>query len=96
MAKYGNLEDFLKDIHISLEVDGLHEKNINRVVQMFQKSNQFNLTTRRHGERDLKRILSEGASSVSLRIRMLLDPKASFRWSSSFPTGRTWRWKAGS
>jgi FkbH-like protein len=60
-AGYANAEDFLKAIDIKLVVAGLNDKNLPRAVQLLQKSNQFNLTTRRHQEHDLKRLVADGA-----------------------------------
>ena len=59
-ANYSNAEDFLKTIQIKLDVAELNEKNSARVVQLLQKSNQFNLTTRLYQEQDLRRILAQG------------------------------------
>ena len=61
-AQFDNIDDFLKEINISLIVSPLNNKNQERIIQMFQKSNQFNLTTRRHREEDLNKIISEGGS----------------------------------
>jgi len=60
-AGFNSLEEFLKSIRIRLEVAPLQDRNRQRVVQMFQKSNQFNLTTRRHREQDLERLQDQGA-----------------------------------
>ena len=57
--QYASLDDFLEKIDITLVASSLNENNIARVIQMFQKSNQFNLTTRRHGEQDLRGMLSD-------------------------------------
>jgi FkbH-like protein len=61
-AKFTDLESFLREIRIRIDVAGLTDANLARVVQMFQKSNQFNLTTRRHGEADLRRLVATGGT----------------------------------
>jgi FkbH-like protein len=61
-AKFTDLESFLREIRIRIDVAGLTDANLARVVQMFQKSNQFNLTTRRHGEADLRRFVATGGT----------------------------------
>ena len=43
---------FLTSLELHLTVEPLNEFNITRVAQMTQKTNQFNLTTRRYTERD--------------------------------------------
>jgi FkbH-like protein len=61
-ANFADLESFLREIRIQIDVAGLTDANLPRVVQMFQKSNQFNLTTRRHGEADLRRLVAAGGT----------------------------------
>jgi FkbH-like protein len=61
-AGFTDLESFLREIRIRIDVSGLTEANLPRVEQLFQKSNQFNLTTRRHSAADLKRLLDAGGS----------------------------------
>lgn len=59
-SQFGSLDEFLQKIEMRLQVTPLNEQNSGRVVQMFQKTNQFNLTTRRHSEEDLNRLLARG------------------------------------
>ena len=59
---FTDLESFLKEIRIRIDVAGLTDANRPRVVQMLQKSNQFNLTTRRHGDAELRRMVADGAT----------------------------------
>ena len=44
----------------------LNPENINRAIQLFQKTNQFNLTTRRHRGEDLKKLESKGGDVYSI------------------------------
>lgn len=59
------LDEFLKSIDIHLSVKGLSDDNIGRVEQMFQKTNQFNLTTRRHQQADLCSIVECGGKILA-------------------------------
>ncbi len=59
-STFNNLEEFLSNIKIQLRVSQLDDSNVSRVAQMFQKTNQFNLTTRRHTESQLKEMQSKG------------------------------------
>jgi FkbH-like protein len=61
-ASFADPESFLREIRIRIDVAGPTPANLPRVVQLFQKSNQFNLTTRRHGEADLRRLQAAGAT----------------------------------
>ena len=60
--QFENPEDFLRAIQIRVYASLLDDTNGERVVQLLQKSNQFNLTTRRHNRRDLQELCSRGAT----------------------------------
>ena len=66
-TSFSKIEDFLVAIEIRLSFCKLNSENLNRVVQLFQKTNQFNLTTRRHKEADLKDMEHKGAEIYSVR-----------------------------
>jgi FkbH-like protein len=66
-TSFSKIEDFLEAIEIRLSFCKLNSENLNRVVQLFQKTNQFNLTTRRHKEADLKHMEHNGAEIYSVR-----------------------------
>jgi FkbH-like protein len=66
-TSFSKIEDFLLAIEIRLSFCKLNSENLNRVVQLFQKTNQFNLTTRRHKETDLKDMEHKGAEIYSVR-----------------------------
>ena len=63
---FSKIEDFLKAIKIRLSFSKLNSENLNRVVQLLQKTNQFNLTTHRHKEEDLKNLQRSGAEIYSV------------------------------
>ena len=46
-SAFGSAEEWLKTLQISIEVEPLNERNLDRVTQLFNKTNQMNLTTRR-------------------------------------------------
>lgn len=54
-------EDFLASLDIDVSISGVKSDNKERVLQLLQKTNQFNLTTRRHGSSDLDELLGKGA-----------------------------------
>lgn len=60
-ATFRTTEEFLNSLNIQITVEDLTENNEPRVVQLLQKTNQFNLTTRRHQLNDLKTLKEEGA-----------------------------------
>lgn len=59
---FESYDEYLKAINIIIEIQPYGKQNRRRVLQMLQKSNQFNLTTRRHTEPDLQQLLEEDAS----------------------------------
>lgn len=63
---FSKIEDFLKAIEMRLSFSKLNSENLNRVVQLLQKTNQFNLTTHRHKEEDLKNLQRSGAEIYSV------------------------------
>ena len=62
-------EDFLKSLNLEAVIRPVTESSLQRAYQMLAKTNQFNLTTRRHGEADLRRML-EMPGSVLLTLAL--------------------------
>ena len=56
--KFNNLNDFLKSLNIELNIVKDDFSNIPRISQMTQKTNQFNLTTKRYTENEIKIFLN--------------------------------------
>ena len=52
--KFNNLNDFLKSLNIELNIVKDDFSNIPRISQMTQKTNQFNLTTKRYTENEIE------------------------------------------
>lgn len=59
-AAFTNLTDFIRSLNIRIEVVKANEFNIPRIAQMTQKTNQFNLTTRRYNEADINDFIDKG------------------------------------
>ncbi len=67
-------EDFLKTLEMKLSVERLSERNQQRVLQLIKKTNQYNVTTRRHTEADIKSLLKQGECfAVRLKDRLGSD-----------------------
>jgi FkbH-like protein len=49
----GSLENWLKTLETKVAVEELNDTNLSRVVQLFNKTNQMNLTTRRMTDGEL-------------------------------------------
>lgn len=59
-----SLEDFLRGLGLRVEVALVSDDTMARVVQLLAKTNQFNLTTRRHDETTIRRQVGSGAWRV--------------------------------
>jgi len=58
-AASSNLETFLRSLEIRMTIDRLGSAAIPRAAQMCARTNQFNVTTRRHGEADLAAFIED-------------------------------------
>ena len=54
-TQVGDLQDFLKQLSISVKIKNADNFTIPRISQLTLKTNQFNLTTRRYQEEDIKK-----------------------------------------
>ncbi len=55
-ARVGNYEDYLKSLEMQMTIAPFDEVGRPRIVQLINKSNQFNLTTRRYNDEDVRRM----------------------------------------
>ena len=51
----GSVEDFLRGLSLRVDIAPVDDESMARVVQLLAKTNQFNLTTRRHDEPTIRR-----------------------------------------
>lgn len=58
-SSVGTVEDFLRGLALRVHVEKVTDQTLGRVVQLLAKTNQFNLTTRRHDEATLKRQITD-------------------------------------
>lgn len=68
-ASFTNMEDFLRSLEMELTIAPATEVSIPRIAQMTQKTNQFNLTTHRYTEDDIRAMLADGAKIWTLAVR---------------------------
>ncbi len=69
-ASTTDLEGFLRDLAMELECKPFDPAGLQRIVQLINKTNQFNLTTRRYGEADVLALLDDpGAVTLQLRLK---------------------------
>jgi len=69
-AHQDDLQGFLKSLKMEATIEEIGPSNMERVVTMLGKTNQFNLTTRRHARAQVQTILeSPGSIALALRLR---------------------------
>ena len=66
--QFASLEDFIRSLQIKLYIKEVNELTLQRVAQMSQKTNQFNLTTKRYTENDILQYLDKGACIYTLSV----------------------------
>lgn len=65
----GTYDDFLKQLEMRAHIAPFDELHLDRVVQLINKTNQFNLTTKRYTEGDVRRWLDDPAA-VTRYVRL--------------------------
>ncbi|MFI5301528.1 MAG: HAD-IIIC family phosphatase [Polyangiales bacterium] len=58
-AQFTSLEEYLASLDTKVTVGRFDRFNLPRIVQLTQRSNQFNLTTRRYGEAECERFMND-------------------------------------
>ena len=72
-ATSGSLDDFLRELQLEASAEAVTEKNLARVTQLVNKTNQFNVTTRRYTEAQMRAIKEDPhgwASAFQMSDRM--------------------------
>ena len=68
-ANAGDSQQFLSTLELRVLIDPVTEATVARAAQMLAKTNQFNVTTRRHMEADLRRMMADPAN-ILLQLSM--------------------------
>lgn len=63
-----SVEDFLERLDMTATVGDVDGDTLARVTQLIGKTNQFNLTTRRHSAADLQKMIDSGAVAIWMRV----------------------------
>lgn len=59
-ASFTGFDSFLESLNIQITIEAANEFNIQRIAQMTQKTNQFNLTTHRYTDADVSGFVNAG------------------------------------
>lgn len=66
---YSNLEEFIKSLEIQIDIFKADSFSIPRIAQMTGKTNQFNLTTKRYQESDIKSFIDNGDWVIGASVK---------------------------
>ena len=66
-TRAGNVDDYLAQLDIKVHLAPFDDANLPRIVQLINKTNQFNLTTRRRGDAEVRALLAAGAYTQAMR-----------------------------
>jgi FkbH-like protein len=64
----GSVEEFLRALQMRITIGPVDPGTLLRVTQLIAKTNQFNLTARRHTQADVERMIAQGAIALWMRI----------------------------
>ncbi len=65
---FSDFTDYLRSLKIQLTIEQITEQTLPRATQLTQKTNQFNLTTKRYSEADIRGLLADGARGWTLDV----------------------------
>lgn len=68
-SSFTDYNQYLTELKMELEISKASTIDIPRVAQLTQKTNQFNLTTRRYSENEIKRFIDEGDLVFVARVK---------------------------
>jgi FkbH-like protein len=68
-ASFGDISEYLKSLDMEMIWGPFDSLSLPRVTQLINKTNQFNLTTRRYSEEDARRFAAD-PKAVTLRCRL--------------------------
>ena len=72
-SRFGTLDDYLKSLETTARVARFEQPELARIAQLLQRSNQFNLTTRRHSEAECAAMMRDATNcypfSITVRDR---------------------------
>ncbi len=57
--QFESYDEYLKTLEMRAEIHEFSTQNLERIVQLIQKSNQFNLTTIRYGQKEIQQMMQD-------------------------------------
>ncbi len=65
---FTNMDDYIKSLNIEIHISQVNNITLQRVSQLTQKTNQFNLTTYRYTDADIKHFIQNNARIFTLSV----------------------------
>lgn len=65
---FASKEDYWHSLEMTLHFHRLQDGNLQRVLQLLAKTNQFNMTTKRYGEQDIRDIIERGGRVIPIGL----------------------------
>jgi len=66
--KFASIPEYLQSLEMVIKIEPVSSFNLSRIAQLTQKTNQFNLTTRRYTETDISNFTKNGALVVCASV----------------------------
>ncbi len=79
--KYGSLHDYLSSLQTTALLSRFQPELLGRIAQLIQRSNQFNLTTRRYSEAECEALMRDSENCVPFALSVR-DRFGDFGWVS--------------
>lgn len=89
-AQATNLDEFLKSLELRVVVRPLDGFSLPRAAQLTQKTNQFNLTTRRYTEEALSGMLARGSRALVVDVSDRFGESGITGLAIAHPTAESW------
>jgi len=68
--KFGNIDEYLRSLDMSIACGPFRQQHLPRIAQLIQRSNQFNLCTRRFSEADCGHFMNDSEHHVTVQAHL--------------------------
>ncbi len=90
-ATAGSVDEYLSGLGIKVELAPFDEANLPRIVQLINKTNQFNVTTRRRTDAEVRMLMDSGSYTQAMRVADRLGDSGLTGVLIAVPAGATLR-----
>lgn len=90
-AKFKSPEEFLRDLKMEVTIERVNEESIPRISQLTQKTNQFNLTTRRYSESEVRDLLAKNWRIWTIKAKDVFGDYGVIGAAMGYTEGEDWK-----